>query len=122
MKKQDLYNKVKELLSINNVYRDNDRRLIARIWWDEMGGDKERISAKSMLNMYIHNELSQADSITRYSRQIQRLHPELRGGEYNKRHEEQEGVKSDLQKLSWQPNYIKCSNYSNHNEAEILNK
>jgi len=95
MKVLDNAEKVKRLLESQPKYRDDYKSLIARIWFNEIGQDKE-LKAFEMLNLLVEGKLSHPESIMRARRKIQEEHPELRGKGYNKRKEEVRAVQTEL--------------------------
>ena len=95
MKVLDNAAKVKSLLEAQPKYRDDYKSLIARIWFNEIGQDKE-LKAYELLNKLAEGKLSHPESIMRARRKIQEEHPELRGRTYNKRKEEVKAVQREL--------------------------
>ena len=95
MKVLDNASKVKRLLESQPKYRDDYKSLIARIWFNEIGQDKE-LKAFEMLNLLVEGKLSHPESIMRARRKIQEEHPELRGKTYSKRKEEVRAVQTEL--------------------------
>ena len=95
MRVLDNAEKVKRLLESQPKYRDDYKSLIARIWFNEIGQDKE-LKAFEMLNLLVEGKLSHPESIMRARRKIQEEHPELRGKTYNKRKEEVRAVQTEL--------------------------
>ncbi len=81
MKILDNAAKVQSLLESTPKYRDDYKSLIARIWFDEIGKDKE-LKAFELLNKLAKGELSHPESIMRARRKIQEEHPVLRGETY----------------------------------------
>ena len=78
--------KVKYWLENYPSLRDNDNRLCANIWAQEIG-EVEGISNKieDFLIAYACNKLTSAHSIERMRRKIQEKHPKYRGEKYNLR-------------------------------------
>ena len=81
--------KVVELLSHNPKLRDDDLKLIATIWWNEMGSDKQYWTATQFLNSFCNKELTNPESIRRCRQRVQQLNPQLRGSKYLDRHQSQ---------------------------------
>ena len=75
--------KVKFFLENYPSLKDDDNRLCANIWAQEIG-DVEGISNKieDFLIAYASNKLTSAHSIERMRRKLQEQHPELRGKKY----------------------------------------
>lgn len=88
---------VKKLLQKNPHLRDDDNKLIATIWWNEIkkaGTDPSPY--KPLLDMFAQGKLSNPESIRRVRQKLQENESELRGNMYSIRHKEQEKVKSEL--------------------------
>ena len=95
--------KVIKLLESNVNYRNDDEKLVARYWWDELNINKEVIQvgiksldAIGLLRMYSEGKLTSADIITRARRKAQEENPELRGSKWKKRHEEEKLVRDEI--------------------------
>jgi len=87
--------KVIELLKLDVRYRDDDNKLIARIWHEEfqfLEGD----SAMDLLKALALGQLTSSESIRRSRQKVQEEHRELRGLKYRNRHEEAEEFKKQL--------------------------
>lgn len=78
--------------------RDCDNKLVANIWNKEMKNFNVT-DAFDFLQLYADKKITTADSITRARRKIQELHPELRGKNYNKRHNEEKKVRKNIVNL-----------------------
>ncbi len=63
--------------------RDDDNRLCANIWSEEL--NNLEISAKDFLRLYASNKLTSAPSIKRARAKLQEECPEYRGKKYNLR-------------------------------------
>lgn len=87
--------KVYQLLLRYPQYRDSDNKLLAQIWFDEIGKSRE-LDAYSFLKMLANNELSSLESVTRCRRMLQEDFSNLRGEKWNERHQQQTNVKKDL--------------------------
>jgi hypothetical protein len=87
--------KVIELLRLDTRYRDDDNKLIARIWHEEFGR-LEGDSAMDLLKALALGKLTSSESIRRSRQKTQEEHPELRGTKYKIRHEEAEEFKKQL--------------------------
>lgn len=95
--------KVIKLLESNVNYRNDDEKLVARYWWDELNINKEVIQvgiksldAIGLLRMYSEGKLTSADIITRARRKAQEENPELRGSKWKKRHDEEKLVRDEI--------------------------
>jgi hypothetical protein len=91
--------KVRTLLQNVAGLRDNDNKLIANVWRDDIetkGFDFEDMSARELLYLLGNGQLAATESITRARRKVQEECKELRGSSYGKRKEHTEKVKSDL--------------------------
>lgn len=81
--------KVVKCLKKNPSLRDDDRKLIATIWWGEMGSDKKYWTATQFLNSFCSKELTSPESIRRCRQRVQQINPQLRGSKYSDRHQAQ---------------------------------
>ncbi len=95
--------KVIKLLESNVNYRNDDEKLVARYWWDELNINKEVIQvgiksldAIGLLRMYSEGKLTSADIITRARRKAQEENPELRGEKWKQRHDEEKLVRDEI--------------------------
>ena len=86
MKIQD---KVTKYLEQKPSLRDDDRKLIATIWWNEIGSDKRYWTAMQLLDSFCSKELTSPESIRRCRQRVQQLNPQLRGNKYSDRHQSQ---------------------------------
>ena len=84
-----------ELLQKDHRYRDDDNKLLARIWYNE--------SLKLGCSGHLHflkllsdGKLTSPESIRRSRQKIQQEHPELRGKKYQLRQQEAEEFKKEL--------------------------
>ena len=75
--------KVKYWLDRYPSLKDNDNRLSANIWSEELGG--EDLTAKEFLALYAANKLTSAPSIKRARAKLQEEEPKYRGEKYNLR-------------------------------------
>tara|TARA_R110002020_G_C15683198_1_gene719105 strand:- start:63 stop:359 length:297 start_codon:yes stop_codon:yes gene_type:complete len=83
MKIKNVKNDVKNLLINKHHLRDDDRKLIASIWYKEI--NTLNISAIDFLHLFADNKITHPESIRRCRAKLQELHPELRGKNYHKR-------------------------------------
>lgn len=91
---------VERLLRTHEMYRDSDKRLCARIWSDQLGGNSalHNLSAFAFLVEYTkeNSALYSHESIARARRKLQEEHPALRGKKYNARQQETHNVQLSL--------------------------
>jgi hypothetical protein len=94
MKEFDNMNKVVEqLLHDFPITRDADRKLMARCWAQEVGGEDmlKQMTAYDFLALFATSKkLSNPATLIRCRRKIQELKPELQGKGYAKRKEKAE--------------------------------
>jgi hypothetical protein len=93
---------VKQLLESNPKYRDSDRVLCAKIWSMEIGGIErtKEITAFELLSNYASGGnksiLTNAVSIVRARREVQRKNVALRGANYRGNQDEADDVRDAL--------------------------
>ena len=75
--------KVKYWLNKYPSLKDDDNRLSANIWSEELGGSD--ITAQDFLALYAANKLTSAPSIKRARAKLQEEEPKYRGKKYNLR-------------------------------------
>ena len=75
--------KVKYWLNKYPSLKDDDNRLSANIWSEELGGSD--ITAQDFLALYAANKLTSAPSIKRARAKLQEEEPKYRGEKYNLR-------------------------------------
>ena len=85
---------VAELLK-NPLYRDDDNKLLARIWFNQIGRDSS-MPVKNFLMLLSTGKLASLESVTRMRRKLQEENPGLRGSTWEFRQRVQKGVKKDL--------------------------
>jgi hypothetical protein len=91
--------RVKQVLKCSPGTRDNDNKLTAVIWANDLrqqGKDANLLTAQGFMKMYYDGKLTNAESIRRKRAEIQKLCPELRGEMYEKRRSKQDEIKKDL--------------------------
>lgn len=91
--------RVKALLATWPHLRDNDNKLIANIWNQDLmnkGYNKEELSANKFLALYATGQLSNAETIRRVRQKLQEENPELRGTVNDKRQEQAEQVRKEI--------------------------
>ena len=98
MKEFDKTNKVVERLLRNfPITQDSDRKLIARCWAEELGGEDKlhQMSAYELLSIFATSKkLSTPATLIRCRRKVQEQIPELRGRGYVKRKEKAEQTRN----------------------------
>lgn len=93
---------IRIITSVNNSKcRDNDERLVAVFWWNEIHEKKLSLNPNGLtivdfLQMYSEGKLTSADIITRARRKAQEENPELRGKKWKQRHEEEKLVRDEI--------------------------
>ena len=91
---------VKRLLTQTPSLRDSDERLMATIWFRDIGEDKVReLSAINLLQKLADGKLPSYESISRCRRKIQEEVPELRGEKWKERHDAEEEVIAEIRQM-----------------------
>ncbi len=102
---KSIFDNVVRFLKSKEAYRDDDRLLAARYWYDEIS-DKlhkptEAASAMDVLRLYKDGKLTNHDTITRARRKAQEEIPALRGKTYSERQlEKTSEVKAVLREIA----------------------
>ena len=93
-------NPVRIILEKHPSLRDDNPRLVANIWHEELKslGIEITPQIKKVLTL-ISTELTSAESITRASRSLQREVPDLRGKDWEKRQAHAPKVKKELREI-----------------------
>ena len=94
--------------------RDNDMRLTALIWHEELGVLRDK--CMPLLKLIAYNKVTNFESISRCRRKLQELHPDLRGDKYKARHDKQEEMKDDLNIMTAERTGI---NYETNTQLEF---
>lgn len=89
--------KVEYLLNKNPIYRDDDNKLIARIWNQESNA----VDKIGFLLDFGNKKISSPEAIRRARQKLQEHNPHLRGKLYNKRHQNGATVKSGIKFLNF---------------------
>ena len=84
--------KVKHLLENYPILRDDDNKLIAKIWWSENNNQ----TTKDFLINFGNGNHTSPEAIRRARQKLQEHNPHLRGKLYNKRHKNGATVKSGI--------------------------
>ena len=92
----NLLDNVKNVLLTRESSRDSDMRLCYFIWRDFESTNTNEIMATKLLEMLDKRQISSIESIGRARRKIQEEHPETRGSNYVKRHNNQKHIKQVL--------------------------
>lgn len=77
MKVTTKHDLIKALLEENAEYQDNYRKLIARVWYEEMSN--KRMTAIEFLQGFRDGKYSHPESIMRVRRMVQEEFPHLQG-------------------------------------------
>tara|TARA_R110002020_G_scaffold373184_1_gene584623 strand:+ start:82 stop:393 length:312 start_codon:yes stop_codon:yes gene_type:complete len=91
--------KITKLLMDNKHLRDNDYKLLANVWHYEMrkaGINPETLTAYGFLKLFTEQKFSHPESVRRSRAKLQEEHPELRGIKYNKRKQNAEKIKNEI--------------------------
>ena len=84
--------KVEYLLEHNPILRDDDNKLIAKIWWSE----NKNKTAKNFLIGFGNGKYTSPEAIRRARQKLQEHNPHLRGNLYKKRHQNGATVKTHI--------------------------
>ena len=92
--------RVENLLSELPHLRDDDNKLIANMWFHQIGSKQiGEMSAFEFLKTFAYNQLTSPETIRRIRQKLQEQKPELRGLTYKKRHELAESVRIQIQNI-----------------------
>lgn len=89
--------KVLYLLEQYKHLRDSDNALIANIWYSEL--QDKSINAVDFLERFSKGFLTTPEAITRARRKIQEENEHLRGESYQKRHKNENEVRTQIHNL-----------------------
>ena len=78
-----------------NIYRDDDQRLVLQIIWDCIE-DKHMLAGQLLQMMFITKVLPKPKSIERCSRALQKEYPGLRGKRWVDRKKKAEEIKTNI--------------------------
>ena len=88
------------MLEMYQPYRDDDMKLLADIWSNEVenitGKESHELQAIDLLGYLYKGLLTSPETIIRVRRKVQEQYPELRGEKWKARHRAQESVKEEL--------------------------
>lgn len=91
--------RVTYLLETKPHLRDDDGKLIASMWWQDLrkrGINAHDISAFHLMEMFIANQITHPESIRRERANLQKNNAELRGENYELRKGNQGDIRKDL--------------------------
>ncbi len=92
--------KVKELLEALPHLRESDEKLIANIWFSQIGKEKiKTMSANDLLLEFSNGNLKSPESIRRSRCKVQEQNEHLRGSNYKARQKEEEEVRNEINKI-----------------------
>lgn len=92
--------KVTQLLIDKESNRDSDNKLIANVWYAQIGGSSiAKMSAMELLQMVSEGRLSSPESIRRVRQNVQETNLNLRGKSYKKRKEHAAEVRKEIRNL-----------------------
>ena len=89
--------KVIELLTSTPPLRDDDNKLIATIWADEINSDIR--SANDFLVEFYSGNLTKTETIRRTRQRVQEINPYLRGSKYKSRQKYQKKWVSEIMEI-----------------------
>ena len=93
-------NPVKAILIKHPSLRDDNPRLVANIWYEELQSLGIEITPQiNKVLTLISTELTSAESITRASRSLQNAVPDLRGKDWEKRQAHAPKIKKELKEI-----------------------
>lgn len=84
--------KVEYLLTNHPIFRDDDNKLIAKIWYSETNST----NLKDFMLEFGDKKISSPEAIRRARQKLQEHNPGLRGVLYNKRHQNGKTVKTHI--------------------------
>ena len=82
--------------------RDNDEKLIANIWTQDLmakGVDIKKISAMHLMTRFAEGQLTNPESVRRTRQKIQQNNENLRGKSYKERGNKQEVIVNELEEI-----------------------
>lgn len=92
--------RVKYLLIKTPRLRDDDNKLIATFYYNEIGAATvENLGAMDFLHLYADGKLTSSESIRRVRAKLQETNPELRGEKYNRRQNDGDDFKNNIGEL-----------------------
>lgn len=94
----NVVDEVKRLLTHYKHLRDDDRKLVANIWYGVIG-DPKKLSGLDLLKLYVEKKIPDSESITRARRKLQEEIEELRGDLWYKRHNRQRAAINEIKNI-----------------------
>ena len=92
--------RVEYLLTITPRLRDDDNKLIANYYYNEIGAENlVKMTATEFLQRFADGKLTSSESIRRVRAKLQEKTPELRGQNYNKRQQDGDDFKNNIFEL-----------------------
>ena len=92
--------KVEMLLIKHPELKDNDNKLISVFWLNEIGTETiEHMTAFQLLQFVANSELTNPETIRRVRQKLQEQDPALRGQKYNKRKNNGNDTRNQINKL-----------------------
>ena len=96
---KNIKDKIEYLLETKPHLRDCDSKLIATLYYFEIGKNKlDDLTGFDVLNLIAENKLTNSGSVIRVRRKLQVDNPDLRGLSYKKRHNESEHIRKNINK------------------------
>ncbi len=89
--------KIMELLTSTPPLRDDDNKLIATLWSDEINSDIR--SANDFLVEFYSGRFTKTETIRRTRQRLQELNPYLRGSKYKSRQKYQKKWVSEIMEI-----------------------
>lgn len=77
--------KVKTILLSDEMVRDDDAKLISKLWYHELkafGLEASKLNGYQLLNLIAHNKVTKPSTVIRVRRTLQQEYPELKGGDF----------------------------------------
>ena len=92
--------RVEYLLRTTPRLKDDDNKLIANYYFNEIGAEKvKKMSATEFLKLYADGKLTSSESIRRVRAKLQETTPELRGEKYNRRQQDGDDFTNNIGEL-----------------------
>lgn len=93
---ENTYRDVRSILTIYPETRDDDRKLIAQMWFRE---NEDVTGFQQFLGAFMNGKFTNPDTITRCRRKVQEMHPELRGAKYAERQRRGGELRTEIKDL-----------------------
>lgn len=91
--------KVKALLKSSPHLRDDDNKLIATVYYYEVGNKIHDMTGYDFLQLFASGKLPSPESIRRVRQKLQEKHPDLRGEKAGARYAEEVDVRNNIHGL-----------------------